>query len=289
MEHLVALDFDTPSGATIFDRQGRVYSKEAGGTVDTTTEKFVYGGRSLKITGPGRISTTSSSFAIGLSDFTVQTWAFVTGTSQYKYLFELSGSNKMYIRFADSAATSALQFAVNEAGSWENVFSCEETCYTLANAWFHVRLVRKSGICSFFVNGKRQMLRTGPSGSSYPYAFANLAHSLQSTKLSLGALSDIYLDSFSFSPFAISEDEFDPPVIPDWANIEIAGNVTTTSGAAADKVIIFSWDGSKVLATATPNASGSWAALVPPGTEFGISYIANGMQPLTHGPYIVSN
>lgn len=66
----------------------------------------------------------------------------------------------------------------------------------------------------------------------------------------------------------------------------LAGNVLTSAGAAADFVAVFAWpNGARVSVTA-PAADGSWGVSVDPG-DYGITYLAAGCQPVTHGPYTV--
>lgn len=70
--------------------------------------------------------------------------------------------------------------------------------------------------------------------------------------------------------------------------VPIAGNVTTVAGVAADKVIVFRWSDGALVQSVAPGATGSWTASVPPATDLGITYLASGCQPVTHGPYQVA-
>lgn len=65
------------------------------------------------------------------------------------------------------------------------------------------------------------------------------------------------------------------------------GNVTTTAGLAADRVAVFLWADKRLVKTITPDAAGDWSADLAPGV-YGLTYFAANCQPVTHGPYTVS-
>lgn len=67
----------------------------------------------------------------------------------------------------------------------------------------------------------------------------------------------------------------------------ITGNVTTQAGESADLVRIFRWPDNKLETTAVPDAAGDWSTIVGAPGEYGITYTADGCQPITHGPYYV--
>lgn len=69
---------------------------------------------------------------------------------------------------------------------------------------------------------------------------------------------------------------------------EAAGNATVQGGGPVDLVRVFRWPNGELLRTATPDSSGDWAVLFPTeaSIEVGVTYIAAGCQPITHGPYL---
>ncbi|GGE75990.1 hypothetical protein GCM10011533_30460 [Streptosporangium jomthongense] len=69
--------------------------------------------------------------------------------------------------------------------------------------------------------------------------------------------------------------------------MQITGNATTASGDPADFVRIFSWPDQELVSTAVPAANGDWAAEIAATGDYGITYIAAGCQPITHGPYFI--
>ena len=67
--------------------------------------------------------------------------------------------------------------------------------------------------------------------------------------------------------------------------MQITGNATTASGDPADFVRVFSWPDMELTSTAVPDINGDWSAEVTVSGDYGVTYIALGCQPITHGPY----
>jgi len=69
--------------------------------------------------------------------------------------------------------------------------------------------------------------------------------------------------------------------------MQITGNATTASGDPADFVRVFSWPDMELTSTAVPGINGDWTAEVTVSGDYGVTYIALGCQPITHGPYLI--
>ena len=69
--------------------------------------------------------------------------------------------------------------------------------------------------------------------------------------------------------------------------MQISGNATTADGAAADFVRAFLWPNLDLAGTAVPAQNGDWTIELTAEVDYGITYIAAGCQPITHGPYYV--
>lgn len=66
---------------------------------------------------------------------------------------------------------------------------------------------------------------------------------------------------------------------------KIQGRAKKYDGAAIDYVSIFNWTDGKCIAQIIPDASGNWQYSYSKNLEVGITYVANGCEPMTHGPY----
>ena len=69
--------------------------------------------------------------------------------------------------------------------------------------------------------------------------------------------------------------------------MQITGNATVASGGPIDAVRVFEWPTGDLAAIAAPDENGDWAAEITTTGDYGITYIAEGHQPITHGPYFI--
>lgn len=66
-----------------------------------------------------------------------------------------------------------------------------------------------------------------------------------------------------------------------------SGNATTAEGNPVDFVRIFQWPTGGLETVATPDETGYWEVFIFWDGDYGITYIADGCQPVTHGPYSI--
>lgn len=70
----------------------------------------------------------------------------------------------------------------------------------------------------------------------------------------------------------------------------LSGIATKSDGTPAELVRVFAWPNGADVIQSIPDASGNWSATVTDETlQYGITYIANGFEPITHGPYSVTS
>lgn len=67
----------------------------------------------------------------------------------------------------------------------------------------------------------------------------------------------------------------------------ITGNVKRFNNLNIDFLVIFSWRTGENIAVITPQSNGNWEFTFSTSLEVGITYIANGCNPITHGPYLL--
>ena len=65
----------------------------------------------------------------------------------------------------------------------------------------------------------------------------------------------------------------------------INGRAKRFNGAAIDDVLLFAWKTGKCLGKAIPNTAGNWSFNYTESMIVGITYVADGCEPITHGPY----
>jgi hypothetical protein len=101
-------------------------------------------------------SDSSSDYAFGTGDFTVDLWIYPLDVSSGRMIYESQN-------FGDSGnrANSFTLIIKNPAGNlgvWsEGAFQLQSATAISANAWTHVALVRASGVCSFYINGVKDV------------------------------------------------------------------------------------------------------------------------------------
>src|SRR5690554_4623014 len=66
-----------------------------------------------------------------------------------------------------------------------------------------------------------------------------------------------------------------------------SGNATTAEGNPVDLVRIFQWPAGGLETVVTPDETGDWEVFLFWDGDYGVTYIADGCQPVTHGPYSV--
>lgn len=67
----------------------------------------------------------------------------------------------------------------------------------------------------------------------------------------------------------------------------ISGNATTADGQAVDFVRVFLWPDQQLVGAVSPDSSGDWSFNVVKSGNYGVTYMAEGCQPVTHGPYYI--
>lgn len=66
---------------------------------------------------------------------------------------------------------------------------------------------------------------------------------------------------------------------------EIQGNAKKYDGSSIDYVLIFDWSTGACLGVSNPDQSGLWNFYYGNDMVVGITYVATGCEPITHGPY----
>lgn len=69
--------------------------------------------------------------------------------------------------------------------------------------------------------------------------------------------------------------------------MSLSGNATTAEGVPVDHIRIFIWPEGELVDVIEPDANGDWDFLPAFSQSYGITYIASGCRPVTHGPYFV--
>lgn len=132
------------SGPSTFDRSpSRKAVSNAGATWQTSVSKF-YGG-ATSLTGTQNLTLSSSDFAFGTGDYTVECWVYHNALgSQNTYFGDTYGSTAGIYFYKDSN---------NKVGLYTTSQIATGATSLAASNWYHVAVCRAGGTSTIFVNG----------------------------------------------------------------------------------------------------------------------------------------
>ena len=105
---------------------------------------------------------SNSAFDFGSSNFTIETWVYITVGSGYKFLISRRANGSSYGPFCLGFNGTSPYFAVSSTGS---AFNIEITGSSLSlNTWYHIAAVRNGSTYTLYVNGTS--VATGTSALS---------------------------------------------------------------------------------------------------------------------------
>lgn len=148
-------------------------------------------------------------------------------------------------------------------------------------------IYRSGGVCELWLNGVQagSFTLTGAAASN---SLPIMIGGAQELSGGIGNTTFIgRIDEVAIYGAALSESLIKSRQALRYVGSDLAGNVTTTSGAAAENVVVWDWASKALVTTVRPAANGDWSCGVPPG-DYGLTYLAAGSQPVTHGPYQVA-
>jgi hypothetical protein len=177
-----------------------MYNLETTSDTQLSTTQTKFGNTSISFnSGYVTNQTKTLLYAYGTGDFTVETWFYLaTADSGYKFLVDTyDGAYGVSIRFGNSGFGNKLQVATNQ-NTLPTVWSCSLTQSAALNAWYHVALVRQSGVCKLYLNGTLQSIGNGANPSSYPNTSFTSTDNIGSSVLTLGTFVG-YLSNVRFT------------------------------------------------------------------------------------------
>jgi hypothetical protein len=161
--------------------------------ISTAVSKF--GGSSMFFDGTGDSVSASRFLAIGTGDFTVETWFYLTAAGDV-YPVIVQAYDLTFgpiIRFGNNGFGNKLQVMVNPA-DLNTIWSTSLTQSAALNTWYHVALVRQSGVCKFYLNGTLQNIGSGANPSSYPSTSFTSTQSVGISTVTIGSGFTGYID-----------------------------------------------------------------------------------------------
>ena len=188
---LSLLHFDGANGSTTFTDEKGVSWTRYGSTAAISTAQSKFGGSSLLLSSGGLNGTYAS--ALGTGDYTIECWIYPTSVSaitvvwgKSNYALDLWNNQLLFYRSAQYCISAAIT----------------------ANNWYHVALVRESGVNKIYVNGVASATTT-TAGSGDPGAAFDIGCLLGGNTL------QGYIDEFRVTKdVARYTSNFTPPTAP---------------------------------------------------------------------------
>lgn len=161
------LHMDGTNGSTTFVDSGpNALAVTASGNAQiTSSSKFGTGAATFDGNGD-YLETATNPVDFGTGDFTVECWIYLNSVASSMVILRNSSSSGFFFRVGQSYLSGA-----NGLGIAKNGVSDNERCaFAFAiNTWYHVAVIRQSGVVKFFVNGTQQTTtNSGYNGFSVP-------------------------------------------------------------------------------------------------------------------------
>lgn len=200
---------DGSNGSTTFtDASSNAFSVTAYGNAQISTTQSKFGGASGLFDGTGDYLSlpSSSAWAFGTADLTIEFWFRVASFgSAITYMSQANNASPEWYVYSDNS--SLFRFGRHGAAQY-NAF----TTTLSTNTWYHVAIVRSSGVMAIYLDGQSQSL-TAVGGGVGGFNFSS------STALNIGALgggSNSYngnLDDIRITSAARYTANFTPPTV----------------------------------------------------------------------------
>lgn len=185
------------------------------GSAQVSTSVVKYGTGSIKFNGATDwiSSPLTINNSLNTGDFTLESWFYLTvNNDTYPIIVQAyDGTYGPIIRFGNNGFGNKLQVTMN-AGSVSAIWSCATTMASVLNNWYHVALVRQSGVCKLYLNGVLQSIGSGINPSTYPNTSFTSTESVGANSLYVGYQFNGYLDDVRFTKgYARYTANFTPP------------------------------------------------------------------------------
>jgi len=147
----VLAHFDGADNSTTFTEEtGKTFTRQGDAKIMTTQSKF--GGSSLYLDGTGDYLTLPASWDLSPSafDWTVEFWFYRADTTN-RSLVGARPSSSQYGWMVLQIVSNKFRFMVGSNNSW--AFTVAGTATLSETTWYHVAIVRTSGIIKVYLNG----------------------------------------------------------------------------------------------------------------------------------------
>ena len=141
---------------------------ETVGNAQVSTTQYKWGASSMSFDGTGDYLTPppNSAFSFGTGDFTIECWAYITGSVNNNGVFALGAS------YFPSSIVGIQVAAANLYGGWFLNYGSSNQIFggsATANTWNHIAVARASGVIKLFINGA--VIGSATDTTNYTYRY----------------------------------------------------------------------------------------------------------------------
>lgn len=235
----------TNGAATFTDATGKAWTTVGTPTLSTTQSKF--GSAVGSFPGTSSLSIVNSAFAFGTSELTVEAWIYPTALTQtFHIIFDTR----------NTSVAAGVLFWINNTGQllgWAETSANASTVAgtIVANTWYHVAMVVKSGKLTVYVNGVAGSTTATRNANSLTSGRAFIAQTQEGGNNYIG-----YIDELRVTKAARYAANFAPPTQP----FPLQGGSATYDPSAVDPyftsnvVLLLRGDGANAGTTFTDSS-----------------------------------
>lgn len=160
---------------------------ETVGNAQVSTTQAKWGASSMYLDGTGDYLTPppNSAFSFGTGDFTIECWAYITGSVNNNGVFALGAS------YFPSSIVGIQAGAANLYGGWFLNYGSSNQIFggsATANTWNHIAVARASGVIKLFINGA--VIGSATDTTNYTYTYLVVGGYYSTSYLMTGYIED---------------------------------------------------------------------------------------------------
>lgn len=256
-------------------------------TLQSTIKKFGSAGLYIPNSASAYLqSGASSDFVLGGDKFTIRFWVY---KSSYTYGARVLSANAGAVAWNSSGvnwlfttlATSTITFQFYNGSGESELSATLET-----GGWHHVEVDYDGSTVYLFIDGVLGSWKTATISASTSTAYLRVGGLYgESTYAFYGYFDDVQI----YKGVCLHTAAFSVPTRQaSQYSVVFSGTALTADGAAADYVALWEWPSGTTRTLTTPASDGTWSITTSTLGDYGLTYIADGYKPATHGPYSVS-
>lgn len=210
------LHMDGSNGSTTFtDNSSNALTVTANGNAQISTTQSKFGGSSGYFDGSGDyldVTEVSSVLTPGTGDFTLEGWFYTNASATYRSGWRTGANDSFRGVFLWNQSANQLMLLINGTNYFEGTNNTTTAAGTgpSSSTWFHLAVVRSSGVFTAYLNGTSKIIVNNQTSHSITTAINRIGASNSNSEHWNG-----YMDDLRFTKgIARYTSNFTPPTAP---------------------------------------------------------------------------